>query len=155
MSPVKILVGSVGWDCRILRLHLYRGVRSASHQRVSWIWHYTIWRWSFSNDRALENAEYPFIAITPSSTLARSGSTLISCVLVLNWIAWSRTALTFKLHNYAKVNCLKWNCFCMLNRVIWNRTVFYIAAVFRLNWIVWIRTVWLNLIAWNRNLFDN
>ena len=24
-----------------------------------------------------------------------------------------------------------------------------------LNWIVWIRTVWINRITWNRNVFDN
>ena len=36
----------------------------------------------------------------------------VNCVLMLNWIAWSRTDLKFKLHTYAKLNCLKWNCFC-------------------------------------------
>ena len=25
---------------------------------------------------------------------------------------------------YAKLNCLKWNCFCMLNSIVWNGTVF-------------------------------
>ena len=28
-------------------------------------------------------------------------------------------------------------------------------CILMLNWIVWIRTVWPNLIAWNRNVFDN
>ena len=31
-------------------------------QCVSWIWHWTIWWWG-SNSEALENLEYPFIAI--------------------------------------------------------------------------------------------
>ena len=30
-----------------------------------------------------------------------------------------------------------------------------INCILMLNWIVWIRTVWLNGIAWNRNVFDN
>ena len=34
-----------------------------------------------------------------------------NCILMLNWIAWNRTVLTFKLHTYTKLNCLKWNCF--------------------------------------------
>ena len=43
----------------------------------------------------------------------------------------------------------------MLNRIVWNRTVFDIETVLMLNRIVWIRTVWLNWTAWNRNVFDN
>ena len=42
--------------------------------RVSWIWHKAIWWWGSSNAGALGNAEYPFIAIAPKSTLAQSGS---------------------------------------------------------------------------------
>ena len=34
-----------------------------------------IWWWGSSNAPALWNVEYPVIAIAPSSTLARSGST--------------------------------------------------------------------------------
>ena len=40
----------------------------------------------------------------------------------------------------------------MLNCIVWNGTVFDIETVIKLNWIVWIRTVWLNLIAWNRTV---
>ena len=46
-------------------------------------------------------------------------------------------------------------CVLMLIWITWNRTVFDIESVFRLNWIVWIKTVSLNGIAWNRNVFDN
>ena len=52
-------VGPVGWGCRIHRLHFCRGVR---------------W-WGSSDAGALGNAENPFIAISPRSTLARRGST--------------------------------------------------------------------------------
>ena len=62
-----------GWDCRIYRLHLCRGVRPP--ERVSWIWHITVWWWGSSDAGALGTAEYPFNAIAPGSTLARSGST--------------------------------------------------------------------------------
>ena len=31
----------------------------------------------------------------------------VNCVLMLNWIVWNRTVLTFKMHTYAKMNCLK------------------------------------------------
>ena len=53
----------------------------------------------------------------------------VETVLMLNWIVWNRTVLTF-------------NC-------VWTKTIFI------LNWIVWIRTVWLKWIAWNRNSFDD
>ena len=46
-----------------------------SHQRVSWIWHKTIWWWGLSKAGALGNVEYSFIDNALRSTLARSGST--------------------------------------------------------------------------------
>ena len=42
----------------------------------------------------------------------------------------------------------------MWNWIIRNRT-FVIETVLMLNWILWIRTVLLNWIAGNRNIFDN
>ena len=39
----------------------------------------------------------------------------LNCIVMLNWIVWNRTVLTFKVRIYAKLNCLKWNCFCTLN----------------------------------------
>ena len=39
------------------------------------IWHLTIWWWGSSNNGALGNTEYPFVAIAPRSTLAQRGST--------------------------------------------------------------------------------
>ena len=77
-----------------------------------------------------------------------------------NCVDWDGTVSTFKLHTYAKLNCLKWNCFCMLNWIVWNRTVFDIETVLMLNWIVWNRTVFilncvlmLNWIVWNRAVY--
>ena len=52
--------------------------------------------------------------------------------------------------------------FCMLNWIVWNRTVFDIETVLILNLIVWNRTVFdietvliLNLIVWNRTGYMN
>ena len=61
----------------------------------------------------------------------------LNCVLMLNWIAWNRTVLTFKLR------------FDILNWIAWNRTVFDIETVLTLNWNVWNRTVYIH-----KNGFD-
>ena len=89
----------VGWGCRIHWLLLCRLVRPPPPQRVSWIWHKTIWWRGFINAGSLGNAEYLFVAIDLRSTLAQSGSTWLgpiigsnrtvwhlNCVLMLNWI---------------------------------------------------------------------
>ena len=36
------------------------------------------------------------------------------------------------------LNCLKWNCFCILNWVVWHWI-----CVLMLNWTVWKRTVYM------------
>ena len=78
----------VGWDWRIHRLLLCTGVRP--RQRVSWIWFWIIWWCDSSNAGALGNAEYPFIAITPRSTIALMGQLELNCALMLNWIVRNR-----------------------------------------------------------------
>ena len=96
------------------------------------------------------------------------GQIELNCIFILNWIALGRIVLPIKQHTYVKLNCLKWNCFCIQNWIIWNRsydieivlTLNWIVwnrtdltkSMFILNWIVWTRTVWLNWIAWNRNV---
>ena len=47
--------------------------------------------------------------VAPDRVLSM-GQIELNCILILNWIAWNRTVLTFKLCTYAKLNCLKWNC---------------------------------------------
>ena len=42
----------------------------------------------------------------------------LNCVLMINWIICNKAVLTFKLRTYAKLNCLKWNCFCMFFTLI-------------------------------------
>ena len=94
--------------------------------------------------------------VAPDRVLSM-GHIELNCVLILNWIAWNRTVLIFKLHNYDNPNCLKWNHFCTVYWIVWNRTVLLLTVckqktILILNWIVWSRTVWLNWIAWNRNI---
>ena len=67
-----ILYLCVGWHPFQSMRYCYQGVRP-SPQRVSWIWHWTIWCWG-SSFEALGNVEYYFTAITPRSTLTRSAS---------------------------------------------------------------------------------
>ena len=73
LLPTKSCLCRVGWGCRIHRLHLRRRLKLP--QRVSYIWHWTIWRRYSSNTGAMGNAEYLFIAIAPMFTLARNNST--------------------------------------------------------------------------------
>ena len=43
-----------------------------------------------------------------------------------------------KLCIYAKLNCLKSNCFCMLNWIVWNRTVYIYKNRFGINNLQWL-----------------
>ena len=80
------------------------------------------------------------------------GQIELNCVFMVIWIAGNRTVLTFNLHTYAKLNCLKQNRFCMLNWIVSNRTVFWHwNCVLMLNWIVWNRTVLKLNCVWTRN----
>ena len=65
--------------------------------------------------------------VAPDRALSM-GQTKLNCIVVLLLSNWNRTVLTF-------------SC-------VWTKSVLI------LNWIVWIGTIWLNLIAWNRNVFD-
>ena len=83
----------VGWGCRIHRLHLCRGVRPPLTSVLDMTLNNLMVR--FQQCWALGNAEYPFIAIAPRSTLAQSGSTWwgpfyglnrTNSILMLKWI---------------------------------------------------------------------
>ena len=94
-----------------------------------------------------------------------------------NYNTWNHLTLDVNLF-YTELNCLRWNCFWMLSCIISKRTDFDIETILTLNWIFWngtvlafnyvqkkyiltlnriglIKTVWLNWIAWNRNVFVN
>ena len=63
--------------------------------------------------------------VVPPDKVLSMAQIKLYCVLMLNWIVWNRTVLTF--------NCM------------WTKTILI------LNWIVWNGTVWLKWIACNRN----
>ena len=76
--------------------------------------------WGYSNYGVLGNADDPSLpsllcshwpgVVAPDRILSM-GQIELNCVLMLNWIVWNRTALTFKLRTYARLYCLKQNYF--------------------------------------------
>ena len=82
--------------------------------------------------------------VAPDKVLTM-GQIELNFVLILNWIVWNGIVLTFKL-------------LLMLNRNVWNRTVymyknrfgmFEIELLWHINYILI-----LNLIVWNKTFFD-
>ena len=66
---------------------------------------------------------------------------------MLNWIVWNGTVFDIE-------------TLLTLNWTVWNKTILTFNSgrtktIFMLNWIVGIRTVWINWMACNRNVFDN
>ena len=127
----------VGWGCRIQQLHLCVEVRllnacpgydtKQSDSAVAVLlelW----WMLSISSLPSLPGPLWTRV-VAPDRVLSMGQ-------IELNWIVWNIIILTFKQRGYAKLNCLKWNLFCLL-----SRTVFNIETVLTLNWIVWNRTV--------------
>ena len=72
---VVVVVCPVGSGCRIHRLLLCRGVRPPPNECPRYDTKQPDGDDTKQPAGALGNAEYPFIAIAPRSTLARSGST--------------------------------------------------------------------------------
>ena len=146
---------SVVWSCRIHRLLLCRVIRSFLNECPGY-------DTKQSDGEVLVILQLCGIRSTPSlPSLAGSlrhgvvesdavqsmGEIEQNCVIMQKGIAWNRTVLTFKLltslklRTNAKWNYLKWNCFCMLNWIVWNGSVFDIETVLTVNWILWNRTV--------------
>ena len=118
--------------CRIHQLHLSRGVRHPPPNKCP---RYDtnkfdddvrvmleLWKMqSTPSLPSLPGLLWPGV-VAPNRVLPM-GQIELSCLLLLNWIAWNRNILTFKLHTYVNLNCWKWNCFCTLNWIVWNRTI--------------------------------
>ena len=90
--------------------------------------------WGMQSTPSLPSLQSPF---WPIDRVLSMGQIEIKCVLILNWIIWNRTVLICKQRTYAQLNCLKWNCFYMLNWNFWYGTVFDIETVLMLKWILW------------------
>ena len=113
------LSGPVGWGYRKHRQHLCSNTHPTSALDIT-LYNLTVRPYS----GALRNAEYPFIVIAPRITLPgviapdrvlSMGEIELNSVLLLSWIVWNRTVLTFKLRNYAKLNCSKGELFWVLS----------------------------------------
>ena len=188
-TPPKIIHCSISWGCRILQLHLCRGVRTsnkcprydtkqsdgeASVILELWgIWSTLslpllpapLWPGVIAPDRVLSKGQIELNCILMLNWIAWIEPFWnLSYILMLNWVAWNRTVLKFKFGTYAKLNCLKWNCFfyfetvLTLNWIVRNRAVLT-KTILRLNWIVRNRAVLtktilrLNWIVWNRVVY--
>ena len=125
-SQVSITV----WGCRIHQLLLLRGVTptqecpTASPQRDNTnpprcVLHMTqkktdgdipvmLEHWKMRCIPSLPSLPGPLRpgVIAPDRVLSMDQIEL-NLILLLNWISWNGTVLTFKLHTYVKLNCLK------------------------------------------------
>ena len=104
----------VSLDCRIHWLNLCRVVRlpiecpaydtKQSNGEIPVM--PELWgMWNTASLPLLPSPLWPRV-VAPERVLS-IGQIKLNCVFQLNWIAWNRTVLTFKLRTYAKLNCLK------------------------------------------------
>ena len=108
----------VGWDCRLHRLHLCWGVRHhkecPGYNTKQSDCEAPVMQalWGMKGTSSLPWLPGPFLPRVVAPDRIQSSSQIeLKCVLMLNWFTWNRTALIFKLCTYAKLNCLKWNCY--------------------------------------------
>ena len=86
--------------------------------------------------------------VAPGRVLSMSQIEL-NCVLMLNWTDWNSTVLICKLEIE-----LSWPI-KLCKTESFEMELFLTFKLHTLNWILWNRTVWLDWIALNRNVFDN
>ena len=97
---------SVGWGWRIHWLPFCRGV---IHPNVCSVHdNEQLELWGMRSITSLPSLPCPLCPgdVTPDRTLF-IGQIELNWELMLNWIAWNRTVLTWKLGTYAKLNCLE------------------------------------------------
>ena len=104
-SPILTPLGSIGpIDGTLTGMTTTDQSGPGSNDNEVWLVGWLV-LWHINPSRLFNGKSCPyifqFIAIAPRSTLARSSGTLskdqteLNCVLMLNWIAWNRTVLTF------------------------------------------------------------
>ena len=124
----------VGWDCRTHGLLICRGVRPPTTTNECPGYNtkpfdgevrtmLELWGMWITSSLPLLPGPLWHGMVAPDRVLSMDQIEL-KWVFMLNWIVLNKTVFTFKLHTYAKLNCLKWNCVCMLNWIAWNRNVF-------------------------------
>ena len=99
---IRLITCSVGWGCRIHRLHLWRGVRSTRSEcpgydtKLSDGWAPVMQEfWGMQSTPSL-----PFLpgrlwpGVVASDSALSMSQIELNCVLILNWITWNRSVLT-------------------------------------------------------------
>ena len=64
--------------------------------------------WEMRSTPSLPSLPDPlWLGVVALDRVLSMGQIELNCVLILNWITWNITVLTFKLCTYAKLDCLK------------------------------------------------
>ena len=108
-------VGPVIWGCRIHWLLLCRGVRPPTNEHPGYDTKQSdgdvpvmLELWGIWNTPSLPSLPGPlWLGVVVPDRVLSMGQMELNCELLLNWIAWNRTVLTFQLCTYANLNCLK------------------------------------------------
>ena len=98
----------VGWGCRIHRLLLCNECPVYDTQRSNSEVLVMLELWGIRSTHSLLSLPGPlWLGVVVPDRVLSMGLTELNCVLMLNWTAWNRAVLAFKLRTYAKLNCLK------------------------------------------------
>ena len=114
LDAYHVILCLVGWGCRIHRLLLCTGVRPINEcpgydtKQSDGELPVMLEHWGMRRTPSLPLLLGPLWprVVAPDRVLSM-GQIELNCVLLLNWIAWKRTVLKYKLCTYAKLNCLK------------------------------------------------
>ena len=135
---------SAGWGCRINQLHLSWGIRhpptnecpgydtKQSDGEVTVI----LKLWGMQTTPLLSSLPGPLWSgvVAPDRVLS-IGQIEVNCVLMLSWTAWNRTVLDIE-PVYLELLC-KQKTILILNRIVWNRTVYMYKNGFDINNLQW------------------
>ena len=150
----QIIIFPVSWGCKIHQLLLCRRARTPPpNECLGYDTKQSDGEVSVMLE-LLEMQSTPLLPLLPGplwpgvvalDKVLSMGQIELNCVLMINWIASNGT--------FCILNWIVWNrtvfdieAVLMLNRIVWNRTVLIFShvgtkTILILNWIVWIRTV--------------
>ena len=98
VDVIQIFDCSDGWGCRIHRLLLCRGVRTVNDGEVLLMQEL----WGIRRIPLLPSLPGLFwFRVVDLDRVLSVGQIELNCVLIVNWIGWFETVLTFKLCTYA------------------------------------------------------
>ena len=115
----KFITCPIGYGCRILRLLLCWGVTPSPNKCPVYNTKQSDGKvpvmlelWGMRSTPSLPSLPGPLWSrmVAPDRALSL-GQIELNCILMLNWISWNKTVVIFKRCTYAKLSCLKLNCF--------------------------------------------